>query len=601
MKARYQFHLLCVFIAYGVFSTVYCFSQGTWKQKANFAGLGREGGVGFSIGAKGYIGTGGTGGQYKDFWEWDPKTDSWTQKADFSGGERTYAIGFSIGLKGYIGTGSKSGSKTKDFWEYDPSANTWVQKSDFGGAARDLAVGFSIGVKGYIGTGIGLSVNYQDFWEWDQATNVWTQKADFMGGTRERAICFSNGVRGYVGTGIGVTGYSKDLWEYDPVANAWAKLADIPGPARSGAAAFSIGNCGYVGIGNNSSLFFKDFYKYDIVNDQWLVQANFAGSARNRASFFSIGFCGYLGLGFDGSVAGKDFYEFSPCGVAGVPAICMVTVDSLSQYNIVAWDKAPFVNADSFIIHREYTTDQYVQVGAVPYDSLSLFVDTVRSKYFPITGDPNMASYRYKLQVRDTCGNYSSLSSYHNTVHMVNNSGNFSWNFYNVENTANPVTFYVLNRDNLNDGNWITVGGVSGTQNSITDPQYSTYASTANWRIETQWAIQCTPTIKHPKPQGTIKTTKSNTFKIVTGVSENNLENLVSIYPNPSSGSFKVEVASTGGGERHLSIYNVMGQLVYGGNFSGTKKEINVDLPKGVYQVRVESEDAVGRKRIIIH
>ena len=41
----------------------------------------------------------------KDFWEYDPAANTWTQKADFGGTARYYAVGFSIGSKGYIGTG----------------------------------------------------------------------------------------------------------------------------------------------------------------------------------------------------------------------------------------------------------------------------------------------------------------------------------------------------------------------------------------------------------------------------------------------------------------------------------------------------------------
>src|SRR6185503_18531721 len=67
--------------------------------------------------------------------------DTWTQKADFGGTGRAYAVGFSIGSKGYIGTGSSNG---KDFWEYDPATDTWTQKADFGGTYRSFAAGFSI-------------------------------------------------------------------------------------------------------------------------------------------------------------------------------------------------------------------------------------------------------------------------------------------------------------------------------------------------------------------------------------------------------------------------------------------------------------------------
>src|SRR6266568_4087795 len=78
--------------------------------------------------------------------------DTWTQKADFAGTARYRAVGFSIGSKGYIGTGTATDGIKKDFWEYDPTANSWTQKADFGGVARYYSSGFSVSSKGYIGT-----------------------------------------------------------------------------------------------------------------------------------------------------------------------------------------------------------------------------------------------------------------------------------------------------------------------------------------------------------------------------------------------------------------------------------------------------------------
>src|SRR5437762_1458811 len=101
--------------------------------------------------------------------------DTWTQKADFSGIGRLAAVGFSIGSKGYVGTGGLGGSLFNDFWEYDPATNGWTQKADFGGTARYGAVGFSIGTNGYIGTGADdVSGDVKDFWEYDPVTNAWT-------------------------------------------------------------------------------------------------------------------------------------------------------------------------------------------------------------------------------------------------------------------------------------------------------------------------------------------------------------------------------------------------------------------------------------------
>ncbi|MDQ3051500.1 MAG: T9SS type A sorting domain-containing protein [Bacteroidota bacterium] len=202
------------------------YAQGlnTWTQKANFPGAAREFCASFSIGTKGYVGVGwgngGISGHFQDFWEWDQSTDTWTQKSDFGGSARRDVIGFSIGDKGYIGTGY-DGNLKSDFWEWDQSTDTWTQRADIP-VGRNVASSFSICDKGFVGTGSavqgGGSVN--DLWQWDQSTNVWTQKANFGGTPREHAVGFAINGKGYLGTGAyygtGFFNYYNDLWEYTP-------------------------------------------------------------------------------------------------------------------------------------------------------------------------------------------------------------------------------------------------------------------------------------------------------------------------------------------------------------------------------------------------
>jgi len=78
---------------------------------------------GFSIGSKGYIGTGGDMTSLtKDIWEWNQITNAWTRVADYPGGPRAGALGVSVGNRAYIGTGSDSETAyLRDFWEYDPN------------------------------------------------------------------------------------------------------------------------------------------------------------------------------------------------------------------------------------------------------------------------------------------------------------------------------------------------------------------------------------------------------------------------------------------------------------------------------------------------
>jgi hypothetical protein len=292
----------------------------TWTQKVDFWGTGRSSAVGFSIGSKGYIGTGWNGSRMKDFWEYDPAADTWTQKVDLGGAGRSSAVGFSIGSKGYIGTGyPTSGSLLRDFWEYDPAANTWTQKADVGEMGRCNAVGFSIGGKGYIGTGHGTSsINAGDFWEYNPATNAWTQKADVGETGRDSAVGFSIGSKGYIGTGFSSNSTpntaDRDFWEYDPAANTWTQKADVGETGRDSAVGFSIGSKGYIGMGyanSSGSSGMQDFWEYDSATNTWIQKADVGGTLRSGAVGFSIGSKGYIGTGWGGTYY-NAFWEYTP-------------------------------------------------------------------------------------------------------------------------------------------------------------------------------------------------------------------------------------------------------------------------------------------------
>src|SRR3954471_10898573 len=82
-------------------------AQGTWKQKTNFGGVIRMGAMAFSIGGKGYLGTGGNwlSAFYDDFWEYNPVSNAWTQKASYPGVPRYRAVGVATATKGYVISG----------------------------------------------------------------------------------------------------------------------------------------------------------------------------------------------------------------------------------------------------------------------------------------------------------------------------------------------------------------------------------------------------------------------------------------------------------------------------------------------------------------
>lgn len=139
-------------------------STNSWTTKPNYPGPSINGGMGFSIGTKGYVGGGRSGSSYYNhFYEYNPSTSSWTAKANLGMGANAFGQrGFAIGAYGYAGTGSNGSSPTNTFYRYDPAANTWLVRANFGGTARTSVACFAIGNNGYMGTGS----TTQDFWEY---------------------------------------------------------------------------------------------------------------------------------------------------------------------------------------------------------------------------------------------------------------------------------------------------------------------------------------------------------------------------------------------------------------------------------------------------
>jgi N-acetylneuraminic acid mutarotase len=214
--------------------------------------------TGFSIGDKAYIGLGMKGFSYdlnqfySDLWEWDRTTNTWTRKADFPGGARAGAAGFSIGTKGYVGTGDGNRDYFRDgltgdplwympptgydglyadFWEYDQASDTWTRKADYMGAARKGALGFSVGNKGYIGMGqdplagaVGLA---RDIWVWDQASDSWTKIGDFAGIARTAYTGGSIGNMGYLAGGFTWSDWETGFYSIQVMSDLW--IIDLNG------------------------------------------------------------------------------------------------------------------------------------------------------------------------------------------------------------------------------------------------------------------------------------------------------------------------------------------------------------------------------------
>jgi bilirubin oxidase len=89
-------------------------------------------------------------------------------------------------------------------------------------------------------------------------------------------------------------------------------------------------------------------------------------------------------------------------------------------------------------------------------------------------------------------------------------------------------------------------------------------------------------------------------FAGTSGIQNPSLENKVIAYPNPSEGKFTLEIPSVVNVE-NVSIYNIIGELVYVKNIRENNLTFDVQLPPGVYQIMIKTTSEVITSRIQIN
>lgn len=292
------FVLVCLLLAQDASASIL-----GWTQKANFGSHGRHRGIGIAIGNRGYMGLGHYNGAgpnivMKDWWEFDPATNSWTQRADYIGnnGNGNYAcLAFGMDQYGYIG-GGQVGSDN-NLYRYDPATNSWTPVIVLPGYYANNE-GFVINNKGY-------AMNGNSLQEFDPVTNTWTLKSPMPFSVWTWNSTFVVDGKGYVKS-------NASLWEYKPLNDQWVNRAVFPGLASAGGASFAQNNKGYIVCGYDGSLSLvqTELWEFNPATNEWLQLPDFPGSARRFCSAFTVNNRSYFGIGTNGTNF-NDFWEFN--------------------------------------------------------------------------------------------------------------------------------------------------------------------------------------------------------------------------------------------------------------------------------------------------
>jgi len=306
---------------------------------------------------------------------------------------------------------------------------------------------------------------------------------------------------------------------------------------------------GYIIIGNTSS-FGGGMYliKTDSAGNTTCDQTNGCG-----LNFYNTYLQIYSGatLGSGGTVSNTltiigtlDTTYTNPC--LPVPGICMVTVDSATQKNMVIWEKnidTTFVN--SYNIYRETTTSGvYAKIGNVPNSSLSTFID--------YASNPPQKANRYEITTVDLHGIESyTKSAAHKTIHLSVNLGNppqinLIWDNYEGFNFGT----YRIWRGNSNS--MYLIDSIQSTLTSYTDQ--APPAGDSLYFIEVLHPGGCTPTKNAYTSTISNIVNKNNP----SGITENLAVTIFLLYPNPFNISTTIYLKND---NQHKQFYFILYDL----------------------------------------
>lgn len=183
-----------------------------------------------------------------------------------------------------------------------------------------------------------------------------------------------------------------------------------------------------------------------------------------------------------------------------------------------------------------------------------------------------------------------------------------------IKNTTVLYTAQLANGDLATSYKWTipsnttalsgsVVGNVVTTSSDTLSLSFNNSFKSGSLKIE---AINdCgTGTAKTFTLNGTTTLTKNGLFELVEENTEVELDNSLNIFPNPNLGSFKVAVNTESTSNATVSVLNLVGQVIYTSEVINSNgliyAEINENLKKGVYLVKVEIDGDIKINKVIV-
>jgi hypothetical protein len=272
--------------------------------------------------------------------------------------------------------------------------------------------------------------------------------------------------------------------------------------------------------------------------------------------------------------------------------VCMVTVDSLTNFNVVVWEKPVTDLITDFLVYKETDqSDVYEVIDTVGYDEASMVTD--------FGSNPAMRPYRYKIGFVDDENRVFPAGDYQQTIHLTINQGvNGNWNliwtpYYGFDYSS----YYIMRKSG--EGLYEEIATVSASFNSYSD--FDAPSGDVSYMIKIIHPTGCDYLMRENGIPEVYSNVASNG---VVDVSETKDFDF-SVYPNPASDHINVIFSDKIKDQIHVYITDLSGRKIYSESFdginSGQIQSISTrQFEEGMYLLHLQSGENQRTRKIMV-
>lgn len=287
----------------------------------------------------------------------------------------------------------------------------------------------------------------------------------------------------------------------------------------------------------------------------------------------------------------------------GTAQICVLTVDTATNHNVVTWNDTVQGIAEYRIFREGTTQGSFNLIGTQLAGTGNTFVDTLV--------DANQGPWRYKVQTKDSCNQISDYTIAYKTMRCnVNLQGggfNVTWDPYLGNNLS--FTHYRIFRKLQDSTSWRLIDSVAANGTlSYLDLTSPVPTDTNNYFIEVNSNDGCNSTIR-PSENGhegiyTVvvksKSNVRNNRQAATGIKKEESSIILKLFPNPASNECKL-VLNEAVKTATVELLDITGRSVKKQIMQGKQMLVSTaDLATGVYTLSISNEEMHVVKKLVI-